>query len=128
MLVELWQVAVFIVAICILVLTIYLINTLQGINKTMDQLRILISANGENVHTITKELAEVSKKANSISDELVKDMDDINGTLQSIHSTTEMVEKTVQMGKENVILPLMGLVNLGQGVKSIAQMIHKKNS
>ncbi len=128
MLVELWQVAVLIVAICILILTIYLINTLQGINKTMDQLRILISANGENVHTITKELAEVSKKANSISEELAKDMGDINGALQSIHSTTEMVEKTVQMGKENVILPLMGLINLEQGVKSIIQVIHKKNS
>lgn len=128
MLVELWQVAVFIVAICILVLTIYLINTFQGMNKTMDQLRILISANSENIHTITKELAEASKKANSISDELAKDMDNVNGTLQSIHNTTEMVEETVQMGKENVILPLIGLVNLGQGVKNIAQMIHKKDS
>ncbi|RBP42872.1 DUF948 domain-containing protein [Garciella nitratireducens] len=128
MLVELWQVAVFIVAICILILTIYVINTLQGINKTIEQLRTFININSENIHVLTKELVEISKNANSISEEFTKDMDKINGAIQSIQNTSEMVEETVQMGKDHVILPIMGLVNLGNGLKNVAQFVHKKDS
>lgn len=128
MLVELWQVAVFIVAICILILTIYVINTLQGINKTIEQLRTFININSENIHVLTKELVEISKNANSISEEFTKDMDKINGAIQSIQNISEMVEETVQMGKDHVILPIMGLVNLGNGLKNVAQFVHKKDS
>lgn len=125
MLVELWQVAIFIVALSFLVLTIYLVGVLQGLNRTMEQLRTIISANSENIHAITKELTAVSKNATLITDDIVKDMDEINEAIESLNKTTQMVEETVQLSKDNVILPLMGLVNLGQGVKSVTGLLHK---
>lgn len=127
MVVELWQVAVFIVAICVLILTIYFIGVLQGLNKTMEQIRSLVYANSQNIHSITNELVEVSKNATIISEDLAKDMEEINQAVESLNNTTQMVEETVQMGKDNVILPLMGLVNLGQGIKSAAGILHKKD-
>lgn len=127
MVVELWQVAVFIVAICALILTIYFIGVLQGLNKTMEQIRSLVYANSQNIHSITNELVEVSKNATIISEDLAKDMEEINQAVESLNNTTQMVEETVQMGKDNVILPLMGLVNLGQGIKSAAGILHKKD-
>src|SRR5690554_457121 len=125
MLVELWQVAIFIVALSFLVLTIYLVGVLQGLNRTMEQLRTILGVNSENINSITKELTTISKNASSITDDLVKDMDEINDAIESLNNTTQMVEETVQLSKDNVILPLMGLVNLGQGVKSASNLLRK---
>lgn len=126
MLVELWQVAIMIVALSFLVLTIYLVSVLQGLNRTMEQLRMLLNSNAESVQAITKELTAVSKNATLITDDLVKDMGAVNGTLESLSKTTQMVEETMQMGKDQVIMPLMGLVNLGQGVKNLTGFVHRK--
>jgi uncharacterized protein YoxC len=125
MLVELWQVAVFIVALSFLVLTIYLVGVLQGLNRTMEQLRTVVGANSENIHAITNEIKTISKNATSITDDIVKDMDEINEAIESLNNTTQMVEETVQLSKDNVILPLMGLVNLGQGVKSATGLLKR---
>lgn len=126
MLVELWQVAIMIVALSFLVLTIYLVGVLQGLSRTMEQLRMLLSTNAESFQSITKELTAVSKNATLITDDLVKDMGAVNGTLESLSKTTQMVEETMQMGKDQVIMPLMGLVNLGQGVKNLTGFVHRK--
>ena len=126
MLVELWQVAIFIVALSFLVLTIYLVGVLQELNRTMEQLRMIVSANSEDIHTITKELTAVSKNATLITDDLVKDMDGINGTIEALNKTSQMIEETVQLSKDNVVLPLMGLVNLGRGVKNVTGFLNKK--
>lgn len=127
MVVELWQVAVFLIAICALIVTIYFINVLQGLNKAMEEIRSLIHTNSQNIHSITKELVEVTKNARDISEDLTEGMGEVNEAAESLNNTTQMVEETVQMGKDNVILPLMGLVNLGQGVKSAASILHKKD-
>lgn len=128
MLVELWQVAVFIVAICFIILTIYIISVLQGLNRTLEQVTTLVHGSSESISVITKELAAVSENAATITKDIAKDMEDINGVVESLNNTTKMVEETVQMGKDNVIMPLMGLVNLGQGVKSVADMLRKDKS
>lgn len=128
MLVELWQVAVFILALCFVILTIFLIVVLQGLNRTMEHIRMVVGSNAENIQVITKELSSVLKNATSITDDLTKDMDQINEAIESINNTTQMVEETVRLSKDNVILPLMGLVNLGQGVKGITDMLHRKKN
>ena len=125
MLVELWQVGVFIVALSFLAITIYLIGVLQGLSRTMEQLRAVVGANQDNIRSITKELTEISKNATSITKDIAKDMDNINAMVESLNNTTQMVEETVQLSRDNVILPIMGLVNLSQGVK-VARINSKK--
>jgi uncharacterized protein YoxC len=126
MVVELWQVAVFLVAICFVILTIYLVGVLQGLNRTMEQVRGVVSSNTDNISRITKEIALISENATAITDDVAKDMDQINEAIAALNKTTQMVEETVQLSKDNVILPIMGLVNLGQGVKNVSGMIHRK--
>ncbi len=126
MLVELWQVGVFIVALSFLALTIYLIGALQGLSRTMEQLRAIVGANQDNIHSITKELNEISKNATSITKDIAKDMDNINDMVESLNNTSQMVEETVQLSRDNVILPIMGLVNLGQGIKQAKDKFSKK--
>ncbi|MCR1899986.1 DUF948 domain-containing protein [Irregularibacter muris] len=128
MLVELWQVAVFIVAICFIILTVYLINVLQGLNRTLDQVRTLVHSSSQSVAVITKELAAVSENAATITKDIAKDMEDINGVVESLNNTTKMVEETVEMSRDNIIMPIMGLINLGQGVKNVAGILKKEKA